>query len=429
LTGTVEPYEEAAVRRQVRTWIDGHWDPALTVRDWWRQLVDARWAFPDWPLEWFGRAWPDEAVAAVHDEMAGAGVLGPPAGAGPAMAAPVIFMFGTDEQKRRWLPALAYGEEHWAQFFSEPGAGSDLASVQTRAVRDGDEWIVNGQKVWNSGTLFADRGLLVVRSDTEVPKHKGMSYFVIDVDQPGVEIRPIRQINGRAEFNETFFTDARVPDSARIGAVGEGFRVAMTTLTSERSNYAGGGEHLLRSCLPGEKAGNLDRTCADVIASYEDEYVDGANTPPISTTASLIELARAHGRAADPVIRQRIAGIYAFSEALRFTGLRAKASARSGQANGAESSIGYLGGVRVLRLYRDVVGQIAGPGATLLGEEGAAGGDVAATILTVPCHGIQGGSEQIQMNIMGERILGLPKEPQVDRDVPFKDIMVGTQRG
>jgi alkylation response protein AidB-like acyl-CoA dehydrogenase len=428
-SSTTEPDTDLeGLRQELRGWLDGAWDPGLTVREWWARLADSGWAFPTWPAEWFGRGLSPLEREAVVEELASAGALGPPIGSGTAMGSAILLAYGSDEQKREWLPRLARGDEYWCQFFSEPGAGSDLASVQTRAVRDGDEWVVNGQKVWNSGTLAADRGLLLVRTDSEVPKHRGMTYFIIDVDQPGIEVRPIRQINGRAEFNETFFTDARVSDRARIGDVGDGFRVAMTTLANERSTYAAGGDHRLRSCTPGEKGGNLSRTVADVLGAYEAEHIDFGNTPPISTPQSLIALARTYGRASDPVIRQRIAAAFALSEALRFTALRAKERARAGHAVDAESSISYLGGVRFLRLCRDLCAEIAGPAALIAGPDGAAGGDVVTTLLTVPCHGIQGGSEQIQMNIIGERILGLPKEPQVDRDVPFKNLKVGTQR-
>ncbi len=420
-------------RRAVGQWLDQAWDPELTVRQWWARLADSGWGFPTWPVDWFGRGLSDVQANAVALEMAARGVLGPPVGVGPAMGVRVILAHGTDDQRQRYVPPLAGGVENWCQFFSEPGAGSDLASVQTRAVRDGQEWVVTGQKVWNSGTAVADRGLLVARTDVDVPKHRGMSYFIIDVDQPGIEVRPIRQMNGRSEFNETFFTEARVADAARVGEVGDGFQVAMTTLSSERSAFAGGGEHVLLSCAAGEKGGNLDRPVSEVLAEARaavalGEDVTGANTPPIHTPEQLISLARRHGRDRDPVIRQKIARVYGFSEALRFTGLRAQAAAQIGKPAGVESSISYLGGVRVLRLCRDLVGEIAGPAATLTAASGPAE-PVSTTILTVPCHGIQGGSEQIQMNIIGERILGLPKEPQVDRGVAFRDLKIGTQRG
>jgi alkylation response protein AidB-like acyl-CoA dehydrogenase len=194
---------ELHVRTEVREWLARNWDPDVTLAEWWIRLADSGWGYPTWPREWFGRGLPAELATAVRDEIRAAGALPPPHGIGQTMGAPVILQFGTEEQKRRWMRPLATGEEGWVQFFSEPNAGSDLASLQTKAVRDGDEWVVNGQKVWNSGTVTAERALLVARTNSDVPKHKGLSFFVIDVQQPGIEVRPIRQLNGQAEFNET----------------------------------------------------------------------------------------------------------------------------------------------------------------------------------------------------------------------------------
>jgi alkylation response protein AidB-like acyl-CoA dehydrogenase len=433
---TPRPYDDgvlvndpvAAARAEVGAWLRDAWDPRLTVREWWARLAESGWGMPHWPAEWFGRSIPEREAAAVGEELAAAGVLGPPGGVGTAMVAPVLFAHGSEEQRRKWLPALARGEERWCQFFSEPGAGSDLAGLQCRAVRDGDDWIINGQKVWNSGTRTADRGILLARTDPDLPKHRGISFFVVDIDQPGVEIRPIKQMNHRAEFNETFFTDVRVPGHRIIGRPGDGWRAAMTTLSNERARFAGGGEHVLVTVDPGRKAGNLDRTVSDALEEAAQVKTDEANTPPLHTAADLIDLARRCGRAQDPVIRQQIAAIFAMSEALRLTSARASAASAAGKQPDAESSVAYLGGVRVLRLVRDLAAQIAGPIATLMGPDATDGGDVAMTVMTVPCHGIQGGSEQIQLNILGERVLGLPKEPQVDRDLPFRQLVVGTQR-
>jgi alkylation response protein AidB-like acyl-CoA dehydrogenase len=412
--------DDAELRRDVREWIAGNWDPDLTVREWWRRLADTGWGYPGWPKDLGGLGLAAHEASVVYDELAKAQVLGPPSGSGTSMGAPVLFMFGNEDQKKRWLPALARGEEHWAQFFSEPGAGSDLASVQTRAVRDGSEWVVNGQKVWNSGTLFADRALLVARTDPDVPKHKGIGFFILDLDQPGVDIRPIRQMNGHAEFNETFLTDVRVPDTNRVGEPTDGWRVALAILAHERSSFAGGGERQLRTVYSGSKAGFLDRRVGEVMAEIPKS--NSANSLPIGSLDDLLTLGRKHGRLSDPVVRQRIAAVHAFSEALRMTTLRAQASERSGGDGGAQASVAYLGGVRLVRMYRDLVGQIAGP-YTMLGDT-----DVAESIVTAPAHGIQGGSEQIQLNVIGERLLGLPKEPQVDRDIPFRELRVGTQR-
>ncbi len=414
---TTTPFDPARIRAEVSTWLRENWDPQRSTRDWWGLLYESGWAFPHWPVEYGGKGLPVGATAVVHDAMAAANVLGPPGGAATLMGAPVVIAYGTEEQKRRWLPSVGRGLESWGQFFSEPGAGSDLASVQTKAVRDGNEWIVNGQKVWNSGTLESDKALLVARTNVEVPKHKGIGFFIIEIHQPGVEVRPIRQMNGAAEFNEAFLTDARVADACRLGAPDEGWSVALHVLNHERAEHAGGGDGVLKTVTGGERRGFLDLPAG--VARDAAEMGRDANRLPISDIDTLLDLAREHGCLGDPRIRQRIAHLYAFSQALRWTGER---SLVSSAAAGTQSSVAYLGGVRVVRLYRDLIADIAGPAAML------AGTDVAESILTAPCHGIQGGAEQIQLNIMGERILGLPKEPSVDRDVAFKDLKVGTQR-
>jgi alkylation response protein AidB-like acyl-CoA dehydrogenase len=409
------------LRRAVRAWVDDAWDLDLTLREWWRRLAESGWGFPAWPREWFGRQLPPLAAEAVARELAAAGVVAPPGGVGTSMGAPALFEFGTDEQLRRWVPALARGEEGWAQFFSEPNAGSDLASVQTRAVRDGDKWVVNGQKVWNSGTRQSTRAILVARTDVDAPKHRGITFFVIDLEQSGVEIRPIRQMNGREEFNETFLTDAVVADADRVGPLHGGWAVAMAVLTQERSRFAGGGEVAARVLDRGAGSPFLEQTVGALLAR-SDIWTKPANALPIGSVARIVELARTHGRLDDPVVRQRIADLHVFGEALRLTAERGHATAAAGRGADAAASVGYLGGVHLVRRYRDLVGQIAGPHA-LLAES-----DASSSILTAPAHGIQGGSEQIQRNVIAERLLGLPREPQMDRDVPFRDLQVGTAR-
>ena len=405
----------------VRKWLAEAWDPDITVREWWGRLADSGYGFPHWPTEWFGKSMSGVEAAAVRKEMASARVMGPPIGVGTSMAAPVLFAYGSDDQRSRWLPALAYGDERWCQFFSEPDAGSDLAGVRTQAVSDGDGWLVSGQKVWNSGTLTADRGILLARTDPDLPKHRGLSFFVIDVDQPGIEVRPIRQMNGRAEFNETFFNRARVGLEGLVGSAGDGWRAALTTLSNERHDFAGGSEHPLVVVAPGGKGGYLERQVGEVMEDARHEELDEANTPPIHTVERLMDLAREFGRHGDPIVRQRLAHVYAMAGALRWTAERAAAAEAAGRQPGPESSIGYVGGVRLLRLFRDLAAELAGPAGLLTGPDAPTGGEIAMTVLTVPCHGIQGGSEQIQMNILGERVLGLPKDLQVDRDVPFRE--------
>src|ERR1700734_4119920 len=198
---------EFEVRRAARAWIGDNFDLDLSLSDWLSRLVDSGWGVPTWTPEWYGQGLPNQIAAAALDEFRRVGAPGPPLGLARMLAAPTIIAHGTQEQKRRFVRPILVGDEAWCQLFSEPDAGSDLASLPTRAVRDGDEYVVNGQKVWNGGTMTSDRGLLVARTDSGLPKHRGLSYFVIDLDQPGVEIRPIRQLNGEAEFNETFFTD------------------------------------------------------------------------------------------------------------------------------------------------------------------------------------------------------------------------------
>ena len=415
-----------AIREEISTWLEANWDPSLTVRAWWELLAESGWGFPTWPSEWFGRDLDPDLVPVVRQAFHAAGAMGPPAGMAQSMGGPVLLHHGTEEQRRRYLPEIATGREWWCQFFSEPGAGSDLASVQTKAVRDGEEWIVNGQKVWSSSAHQADRGLLLCRTDSSVPKHRGLSFFVLDVDQPGVELRPIVQMNFDAHFNESFFTDARVHQDAMIGDLNGGWAIALAVLAFERTAYAGGGDHSLPSAAPGRKSGQLDRTAGDVMAELRTE-VRGHTGFPIGSSSALIELARAHGRQDDPTVRQGIAHLHCVAETSRLTTMRAQAAAEAGKPPGSESSVGYMAGVRLARMTRDLAMTIMGPSSLLLGDEAPDQGRVALMAMTTPCHGIMGGSEQIQKNIVGERMLGLPREPAVDRDVPFRDLLVGTQ--
>src|SRR5579884_4556803 len=228
------------VREEVRAWLAENWDPDLTLAQWWDRLAESGWAVPTWPEEWYGKGFTRDLAAAVSEEIAAAGAVGPPSGLGILLAGPTIITHGTDEQKRRYLKPIINGQEAWCQLFSEPGAGSDLAGLQTKAERDGDEWLVTGQKVWTSGAHLSDIGEIVCRTDPEAPKHKGITAFVVDMKAPGVEVRPLRQITGGASFNEVFFTEVRIPDSHRLGDVNGGWTVALTTLMNERAAIGGG---------------------------------------------------------------------------------------------------------------------------------------------------------------------------------------------
>jgi alkylation response protein AidB-like acyl-CoA dehydrogenase len=424
------PSDQAgAVGAAVGEWIAAHWRLDLTVREWWAVLAGSGWGFPTWPTEWFGRGLPSDVGAAVRAELAAAGAIGPPAGIGQMMAAPLILEFGTDEQKGRLLPRLVTGEESWCQFFSEPGAGSDLAGLQTGAVRDGDEWVVNGQKVWSGGAMDADHAIILARTNLDQPKHKGISYMVIDTDQPGIEIRPIRQMDGEAHFNEIFFTDARVDDANIIGGLNNGWPMALATLAHERTAFFGGGAGGFGAVPPGAKAGLLDKPVGEVVAQLmAGRREEGAALSLGGAAQRMIELARSRGRAHDPVMRQRLAQLYTAQEAARFTALRARAAAEAGRPPGAESSVGKLIATRNARLIRDIGPDLLGPYGTLMGDDSPDRGVTAATTLYAPCLSIMGGTDEIQKNIVGERVLGLPREPQVDRDVPFRELQLAVRR-
>jgi alkylation response protein AidB-like acyl-CoA dehydrogenase len=271
----------------------------------------------------------------------------------------------------------------WCQLFSEPGAGSDLAALATRAVRDGDGWVVNGQKVWTSGAHHSDFAILLARTDPDQPKHRGITYFVVDMTTPGVEVRPLRQINGVAHFNEVFLTDVRIPAANVVGSVGEGWRVAQTTLTSERTMIGSGG---------------------------------GVTFP------DLLSLVRSTGAAADPRVRQGIAAAYIRLELLRYLGLRIQTAISQGRVPGPESSVLKLAFSRHTAATGDLVMAAQGATGMLMGAPAPDDGFWQQHFLGQWSIRIGGGTDQIQRNIIGERALGLPREPRADRDVPFRSL-------
>ncbi|HEV7990157.1 MAG TPA: acyl-CoA dehydrogenase family protein, partial [Candidatus Binataceae bacterium] len=225
---------EADVRAEVREWLAANWDPDLSLVEWRSKLADSGWGMPQWPKEWYGRDLPHGLVRAVEEEFASVGAVGAAKSGVRLLAAATLLEHGSDLQKKKLLRRILTGEDTWCQFFSEPGSGSDLAGATTRADLKGDFWIVNGQKVWTTSAHHADHGLLLARTDWDAPKHEGLSYFVIDVKQPGVDVQPLKQMNGHASFNQVFFTDAKVPQENLVGRVGDGWKVAMTTLAHER---------------------------------------------------------------------------------------------------------------------------------------------------------------------------------------------------
>ena len=317
------------VRDEVAAWLDDHWDLDRTVGEWWQLLADSGWGFPTWPKEWHGRGLDSDALTTVSQVFQERGVVGAPGGLGQTMGGPVVIQHGDDDQRERFLGRLASGKEGWCQFFSEPGAGSDLAGAQTRAVRDGDEWIVTGQKVWTSGARTADRGMLLARVDLDAPKHKGLGYFIIEVDQPGIEIRPLKQMTGAATFNEVFFTEARVAHADLIGRPGDGWAAAVTTLAHERGGRAGAVGITAGLAGSGGRAELLARKVGDVIAESRRAPRRAASGPNASAVdirnpgnagpTSPLTLIQAHARQDDAVLRDDVTRYYIQTRVNPFT--------------------------------------------------------------------------------------------------------------
>jgi alkylation response protein AidB-like acyl-CoA dehydrogenase len=420
------------VADEVTSWLEDNWDPDLTVGEWWDRLGTSGWAFAALPEEWCGKGLTREDGIRIQAAIAKFGALGPPAGLGTLLAAPTIAVHGDDEQKARYIRDTVTGQKAWCQFFSEPGAGSDLAGLTTSAVRDGDEWIVNGQKVWTSGAQIADLGMLLARTDPDVPKHQGITYFVCDVHQPGVDIRPLKEMTGRSMFNEVFLTDVRVRHDDAIGGVNNGWAVANTTLTFERAGLsAGAGAAAGMLASAGTVAGDLARRAGDFLG--RGARVQRGRAGP-GGAAMLIELAKANGTIDDPLIRQDLMRLHILNEIARQTNQRAKALRAQGKEIPGMGNMGKLAMSRIVRLSRDVGLRIVGPYGTLHaytddGREalGEITGQPFLTAVTESALGasapsIYGGSDEIQHNIIGERVLGLPKEPNNDREVPFRDL-------
>lgn len=351
---------------------------------WQQEKFDAGYAAITWPAEYGGGDLPAEyeraygSIESEFDSPRSHETFAVTTG----LIAPTIRIFGTAEQRERFVRRFLRAEELCCQLFSEPGAGSDLAGLGTRAVRDGESWVVNGQKVWSSGAQFSGWGELIARTDPDVVKHAGMTAFIVPMDTPGVEVRPIRQMSGGSSFNEVFFNDVRLPDSLRLGDVGDGWKVALTTLGFERGGTGGRGV-----------GGSWDR---------------------------LLGLARWLGRTGEPVLRQELMSVYVNQRIQALNRSRAQASAASGRPPGPEGSVGKLAWVQGLARIGAVAAQLLGPRITAdTGEWGTFAW--ADHLLGAPGYRIAGGSDEIQRNIIAERVLGLPSEPRADRG-PWKDV-------
>jgi alkylation response protein AidB-like acyl-CoA dehydrogenase len=402
--------QEAAFRTEAKAWIDANaprefeaelskaslgriklqkHDIVEVAKAWQKKKSEAGYVCLHWPKEYGGRgATAVERVIWQQEE----GVyfkLTSPFQIGEGMCGPTLMAYGSEADKRRYLPKIATGEEIWCQLFSEPSGGSDVAGLRTRAERDGDHWIINGQKIWTSGAHYADYGILITRTDPTVPKHKGLTMFYIDMKSPGVEVRPIKQANGMQEFNEVFFTNLRIPDSQRLGAVGDGWNVSLTTLMNERMTI---GARLATGFS------ELFDFCCNLMTE------DGLAID-------------------DRATRSKLANWAVKNSGLKYTSYRAISALSKGERPGPENSIGKLVAGSMLQDIAMYAMDLQGASGVLADPEAAeAAGQFQAMLMSSPSVRIAGGTDEILRNIIAERVLGLPGDIRVDKDVPFNKI-------
>ncbi|MEY2468633.1 MAG: hypothetical protein QOF21_1331 [Actinomycetota bacterium] len=395
-----ESPEDIAFRAEALAWLKEHAtlrgpvtanaaadDPAHVARckAWQATLADGGWAAIAWPAEYGGRGGTGRQQSLFNEAQSKFDVSTGLFAVGMGMAGPTLIAHGTEDQKNRFLPPLLRGDEVWCQLFSEPGAGSDLAGLSTRAELVHDEYVVNGQKVWTSGAQHSDWAILLARTDFDQPKHRGLTYFVVDMRTPGIEVRPLRQINGVAHFNEVFLTDVRIPVANVIGDVDGGWGVAITTLASER-NFIGGG------------AGGVG-------------------------FAGLVDRARSSGRTSDPLVRQELAEAFTSFEVLRYIGYRVQTALSHGRMPGAEASILKLLYSRHVERNGNFGVDVEGAAGMLSGADAPDDGLWQQQFLTQWATRIGGGTDEVQRNVVGERVLGLPAEPRPDKYAPFRELV------
>ncbi len=396
---------EAEYRAEVQAWLEQnapHYDRASEneaelidrAKEWQAKKADAGWACLHWPKEYGGRgASPIESVIWQQEEAK----FDVPTGIfaiGQGMCGPTMAAYATEEQKQRYLPPMARGDEIWCQLFSEPAAGSDLAGLRTKSERDGDDWIINGQKIWTSGAHYSDYGILVTRSDPSVPKHQGLTFFFLDMKSPGVEIKPIKQISGASNFNEVYFTDVRIPDSQRLGAVGDGWRVSITTLMNER--------------LAVGSAGGPD--FADIFRLAKEIEIN--DQPAIK----------------DNAIRDKLATWYCETSGLKFTKFRTQSALSRGETPGPEASIAKVVSAKKLQDIGSFGLDLMEMGGLVMEESVMLeDGMFQGAYLGAPGLRIAGGTDEILRNIIAERVLGLPQDIRVDKGVSFNEIPTSNQ--
>jgi alkylation response protein AidB-like acyl-CoA dehydrogenase len=395
--------EEAAFRQEVHTWLEANvpsksevegLDYIAAAKLWQKRKYDAGWACIRWPKEHGGRG-----ASAIENVIFGqeeSKFETPDSifAIGHGMCGPTMMAWATDEQNKEHLPPLASGDKVWCQLFSEPAGGSDLAALRTRAEKDGDDWVINGQKIWTSGAHYSDYGILVLRTDPTAPKHQGLSYFFIDMKSPGIEVKPIKQISGGSNFNEVYFTDVRVSNSQMLGAVGQGWQVAITTLMNERASIGGGG-------------GGVNFDSVFKLA----QKVNINDEPAIN----------------DKGVRRKLADWYIQESGLKFTGYRSMTALSKGEIPGPENSIGKLvGAPKQQDMASFAIDLLESSGAIWDSELSEEAGMFQGTYMASPGLRIAGGTDEIMANIIAERVLGLPQDIRVDKGIPFNEIPTGS---
>ncbi|MBT6273944.1 MAG: acyl-CoA dehydrogenase [Chromatiales bacterium] len=413
-------HTESAVRSEVRAWLEANWDPNLGLLEWRGKLADSGWGVPTWPKEWYGRDLPVGLGPVVDEEFQRIKAVGVAKAGIRMLAAATLLAHGTEAHKKQFLRRIVTSEDTWCQLFSEPGSGSDLAGSTTRADFKGNQWVINGQKVWTTSAHKAQWGLLLARTAWDVPKHKGLTYFVLDMQQPGVEVRQLRQMNGHASFNEVFFTDAVIQPDRQVSELGGGWAVAMTTLMHERR-----GADALRSWAQG--AGGEGRCyqeekeeIATMMAPYK-WYPQRAGRVDL-----VVERAKATGKNTDPGLRQEMAKLLVMSKSAEWTSRRARAAQEMGRPQGPEGSLGKLASSNIAKLASKVHTAITGADAMLTGSDSPMNGVIAEILVSVPATSIAGGTDEIQRNIISERVLKMPKEHRIDTDRPFNEVPKNT---
>lgn len=392
---------EAEFRKEASEWLTANAPTADELRGlgdiersklWQKRKYDAGWACIRWPKEYGGRGATAIENVIWGQEEAKFKVPGGIFAIGQGMAAPTLMSWASEEHKREFLPTLASGEHIWCQLFSEPAGGSDLAAARTKAEKDGDEWVINGQKIWTSGAHYSDYGIIVLRTDPEAQKHRGLTYFFLDMKSPGIEIKPIRQISGGANFNEVHFTDVRVPDSQRLGAVGQGWQVALTTLMNERAAIGGGGG--------GVGFNRVYRLAQRVTID---------DRPAIE----------------DSSVRAKLASWFCEETGLKYTGYRSLTALSRGETPGPENSIGKLVGASKLQDMASFAMDLCELSGAVQGELAEEYGMYPAAFMGAPGGRIAGGSDEIMLNILAERVLGMPQDIRPDKGIPFSQIPTG----